>query len=373
MIRTEVEIQRVGQMGQGVGYDEGGNIYFVPGAVPGDRVAVECPEGAKKYRDAELVAVVRPSPERAASPCEYFQACGGCDWLHLSYDAQIRAKEEMLSHVLERAGFQPRERLPIVRAKETFGYRNRIQLRRDGNKLGFLRRRSHEIVDVKKCLVAHPDLNDEMERIRREDIPAALQKIELVRNDDGTITRVYDARHGAAGFTQVNTAQNEALCGLVAREVRETKARQALELFCGNGNLTFAYAPLVEHVIAVDANEPALAAARARREATMPEKPSKIAFVTSLIGRALLRKLPPDFKGSYDTLILDPPRAGIGPCLHDFIHPRVKTVIYISCAPITFTKDVQCLKKDFVLERVQGVDMFPHTRHIELVARFSRR
>lgn len=320
-MRTEVDIQKVGQQGQGVGYDPTGNIYFVPGAVPGDRVRVEFAPSAKKYRDAELVEVVQQSPDRTTPPCPYFNSCGGCDWLHWTYAAQVSAKDMILRHTLERGQLVPRHWLPFARAEQTFGYRNRIQVRRDANSLGFMRRKTNEIVDVERCLVAHPALNEELAAIRREPPPPAgapAQKIELFLSSSGRVLRVQDMPHGAAGFAQVNEAQNETLKKIVSDMVVASKSKQVLELYCGNGNLTFAFAPHVEHTIAFDSNENALESARLRRDADkapddIAQAPSRTAFVNAMIDRALLRKLPPDFRGQYDTLVLDPPRSGLGP------------------------------------------------------------
>ena len=86
----------------------------------------------------------------------------------------------------------------------------------------------------------------------------------------------------------------------------------------------------------------------------------------------LARRLPREFRERYDTLLLDPPRSGTQECLGSFLHENLKTIVYVSCSPVAFMKDVQCLKEHFTFEQAQIVDMFPNTRHIEFVAWFSR-
>jgi 23S rRNA (uracil1939-C5)-methyltransferase len=368
-ITTELEIERVGLMGQGVAQDPEGNIYFVPGAVPGDRVEVRVPRTARRYRDAELVRVIRPSPDRREPACAYFQRCGGCDWLHWDYAAQLRAKDGILEHVLSRADLRPADFAPIVGAERPQGYRNRIQVRRRGAELGFLRKRSQDLVDVESCWIADPRINAEMSRIRQEPVSEHSIKIELSVGEDGGVTRLINRPHAAHGFAQVNVAQNERLREQVLSQIRAAGSRRVLELFCGNGNFTLPLARVVEQIVAVDGSAAALQDAKARRSA---EDERRIFFLQAMVDRRLVKKLPPGFAEEYDTLLLDPPRTGAGTDLSHFVHPGLKSIIYISCSPVTFSQDVQALKKQFALSWVRAVDMFPHTRHIEFVARFDR-
>lgn len=370
-MRAELSIDKVGHRGQGVGTDADGNVYFVPGAVPGDVVLVEH-EGGKRYRDATLVELRQPSPGRRDPACAHFNDCGGCDWLHWDYAEQLKAKDAMVTHVLARAGLEPKRREPIAAAAAPTGYRNRIQVRREGSRLGFYRRRSHEIVDIQSCTIAHPALNAELDRLRAEPVDPHRHKYELAVTDAGTVERLLDSPHAAAGFAQVNVGQNLVLRDAVTSAVRAGNARQVLELYAGNGNLTFAMLPLVEKILACDSSEEALKVARVHRDGLGPETARRAGFLTAMVDRALPRSLPPDFRDSYDTLVLDPPRSGIGPWLSSFLHPKLQNLIYVSCSPLAFANDVQCLKREFTFESVRAIDMFPHTRHVELVAHFSR-
>ena len=375
---TEVVVQRTGLEGQGVAFDGAGNIYFVPGVIPGDRIRVEFSPTQKRYRDAVFLELLEASPQRQDPGCAYFQDCGGCDWLHWDYAGQLLAKESVLKHVLQRSALTPHEFLPMLRSPDIYGYRNRIQLRRKAGKVGFFRRKTHEIVDVERCRVAHPKLNEEIAHIRTEKPPARSEgdddgeKIELMVNGDNSVARVYNSPHGILGFRQVNSGQNEALREMLRSHLVASQSRLILELFCGNGNLTFAFAGEVgvEKVLGIDSSYQAIEQANARRAETGR---SNIQFLTSEIRPATSEKLPAAFKGRYDTLVLDPPRQGAGNSLEFFVHPNLKNIFYISCSPLTFTQDVKFLNdQGFAFVLIQPVDMFPHTRHIELFAKFSR-
>lgn len=369
-MKEELKIERVGLEGQGVGYDLNGNIYFVPGALPGDTVSVEYGETDKKYRDAALLEVTSPSSERQTPECKYFGECGGCDFLHWKYESQLKAKEGILSHALGRAGWTPNTLHPMLPSPKIYGYRNRIQVRNESGRLGFYRKRSHDIVDVEHCVVADPRINEALRDIRQKPHTEFREKIELAVSPAGEVVEVKNRAHAAMGFAQINAEQNAQLQNLVNRYVTEGNGKKVLELFAGDGNLTFAFAPHEEQVFAFDNSANAIANAKEQAKA---KTQSNVAFFCQGVDRRLPRNLPAEFRKSYDTLVTDPPRQGMMGGLEPFLHPGLKRIIYISCSVIAFSKDTHALKKDFVLEEVQALDMFPHTRHIEFVSVFVRR
>lgn len=369
MNEAEIQIERVGLEGQGVGYDASGNIYFVPRALPGDRVRVRYNEDEKRYRDAKIIEHLTLSEARKEPACRYFQLCGGCDWLDWEYAAQVAAKEAILRHVIERTPFRPKEWLPFLGSKQIYGYRNRIQLKREGKEVGYYQRNSHRLVSIESCAIAHSALNDQIAILREQTAPS-YSKVELTVDEGGNVSKAFDSPHGSAGFCQVNPVQNAVLRSLVKDRIQKAQSKKVVELFCGDGNLTFAYQSDVEQVIAADASEPAIEKAV---ELATSQNLSHVKFLRSPVGFSLTRKIAQEGGEAYDTLLLDPPRVGVGKPLEFFIQPKLKNIIYISCSPVSFSKDVVNLKRyQFVLEDVQGIDMFPHTRHIELIARFSR-
>lgn len=368
-MNEEVRIAEVGAKGQGVGFDGAGNVYFVPGALPGDVVRVEVEQGARRYRDAQLLEILTPSSSRRPSPCEYSRECGGCDWLDWEYKAQLEAKHRGLAHALERAGLPTDVIAPVIAAASETGYRHRVQLRRQEGALGFFRKASNDLVDIERCVVAHPAVNEKITQIRREmGSGPDFEKVEIVADEKGEVSVAFDAPHAALGFTQVNEEQNVKLKEVVSSAISRVGAERVLELYCGNGNLTVAYLPLVKEALAYDASQLALAYARQRAAAEAP-----VRFRQSEIDASLPARLPESFRGAYDTLLLDPPRRGAGKALVEFLHGQLKNIIYVSCSPVTFSQEARPLiARGFRLETVVPLDMFPQTHHLELVACFSR-
>ncbi len=362
---AEIDITHISQRGQGVGYDDSGNIYFVDGAIPGDRVEVSFAETGKRYRDATLSSLIKPSPDRIEAVCSHFGECGGCDWLQWEYRTQAMAKGEMLFHLLERNGIRFRHKSPILEAPSPLGYRNRIQLHIEDGKIGFHKRRSHEIVEIEYCHIARQELNHGLLRLRKGDreLPRS-GRIELSLTGGGVVRSLGDEK--SKSFVQVNAAQNERLRDVVAEVVRSAGGKTILELYCGDGNLTFAYRPPRGSIIAVDANPSAIEKARSADD----EAGAGIDFIQLHIDKSLPDHLPADFIRAYDTLILDPPRSGSD--LLGIIGKEVMNIIYVSCSPSAFLRDIKPIAEDYSFESVQPIDMFPQTRHVEFVAHLHR-
>lgn len=367
----EIEITRTGSVGQGVGSDDKARIFFVPGALPGDRVRIEANTARpSRYYDAELVEVLRESTERRKPLCPVFGECGGCDWQHWEYAAQLRAKDEQITHLLEKVRLKPVVRLPILGASEEFGYRNRIQVSRSGEHLGFYRKKTKSVVDVQYCAIAHPRLNEAMQELRR-DLSNVPGRLELSLTESGEVRTTSIENYGL-DFVQVNPVQNQHLRRVVAEWMHEIGAGKVVELFCGDGNLTRGYVESVQSVLGIDSSELCLSRAQ-KAFVTPPEGKRSPVWLCSKVSYGTWASIPREWQLGYDTLLLDPPRQGIGGCLKEWLHGGLRSVVYVSCCPTTFIHDAILLRdRGFRLAKLQGIDMFPQTRHIELCSLFLR-
>ena len=364
ILTATIKIERVGREGQGVGFDPDGNIYFVPKTVPGDRVCVSFTDRAGRYRDADPVEWIERSHDRQPSLCRYSEVCGGCEWLHWKYSAQLRAKEEMLRHQLQRLGVTVKEFFPIVPAAKIYAYRTRVQIRQRGSQLGFYKRRSHEIVDIDECRVAVPEINEEIRRLRGEGNVKEARKIELVVTQDGSIQRFTDRPHGAGGFIQIHGEQNEKLKEIVAEEIGHIGGKRVLELYCGNGNLTNSYFQKVERLLGIDNNLFAINEAK-----RIFQNHENVRFLCQSIRPSLKRQI----ADTFETLLLDPPRLGTQRMLRYFLNSSIQNIIYVSCSLSGFSYDMSDLKNLYETLRVRPIDMFPHTHHLEFVVTLRRR
>lgn len=146
--------------GLALGRDRSGRAIFVPFAIPGETVRARVPNDRRGFARAELLQVIAPSPERVAPRCRHFGICGNCHFQHMTYAAQLRAKEAAARDQLTRVGGLTNPPLrPIIPAPEPYGYRAETALypAEEGG-LGYWSPVERRIFRVEECPILHPSL-----------------------------------------------------------------------------------------------------------------------------------------------------------------------------------------------------------------------
>ncbi|MFF5293212.1 class I SAM-dependent RNA methyltransferase [Paractinoplanes globisporus] len=153
-----------------------GRVLFVRHALPGERVTAEITERHKAFLRADAVEIHDPSPDRVAPPCPHAHpgGCGGCDLQHVAGDAQLRWKTEVVQEQLRRLAnlsfpvrvealpATPRPGSTTVEAEQALlGWRSRVRYAVDAaGRPGLLQHRSHQVVPVDRCRIAHPAIQE---------------------------------------------------------------------------------------------------------------------------------------------------------------------------------------------------------------------
>jgi 23S rRNA (uracil1939-C5)-methyltransferase len=354
-----------------------GKVFFVEGVFPGEEGEFLPLKEEKNYGFARLVKLLKPSTKRIEPFCSLHGfakgCCHGCPWMELTYVEQVAQKQALLEQQLSRAGlFEVNtEQLPFVAAPEPRAYRNRAQFKTDGIKLGFVSDAGEkEIVDIPSCPILTEKMQQQLVNLRQK-LPYSAWK-----PPKGMSWNFIDVEEEGsfplnerAPFRQGNSAQNLVMQEWVKGQLlnRETPC-EVLELFCGAGNFTevLVCSAAVERVVALEASKEAI-------ETLKSKKFNKCkAYALDLFDDAFLHKMKRWVDGP-KLLLLDPPRAGfkgIGPCVDGL--PTLEQILYISCDLATFISDaLQLKKRGWLLKSIQGVDLFPQTPHIEVLAVFS--
>ncbi|MGQ0541666.1 MAG: class I SAM-dependent RNA methyltransferase [Blastocatellia bacterium] len=164
----EVKIEKIVPNGPGLAFAEDLTI-FVPLAAAGDKLRVRIEEIKGKTAFAEIEELVEPSPDRTTAPCEYYGSCGGCNFQHLAYETQINAKIGIIRDCFKRiAKISDQFEFAVVPSPESFGYRLRALWHVDtrNKKIGFYRRNSRELVDIERCMILAPELQQKLDFYR---------------------------------------------------------------------------------------------------------------------------------------------------------------------------------------------------------------
>lgn len=406
-----------------------GTPLFLAGAVPGERVRGQVTRRRKKVAEGLVTLVLEPSDERVSPPCPWADRCGGCDWMHVAYPAQLRFKGEICAEAGRRqAGLQRAVPVPVSPSPVQEGYRSRVRLHVDPTgRIGYYARGTHDVVEIDRCWIARHDVNAALWAVREalfgieETLGEEVARIELRGGDDetdwaahltlrrrgllpttalnsslttlasmgGTVwlngrphrgaSRIRyprpGGRHlwtGPLTFTQANPRANEQLVELVVALVAgfDTPREDAffVDLYCGAGNFTL---PLLERGlrgIGVEFSPEAIAGAKdAATELGLPTE----TFRSGKVGTRSLHLLSDPVP---EVVILDPPRTGareaVGLIVEDLKPARV---VYVGCDPVTQARDVKELREaGFEVTSWEAIDLFPHTHHVESVMELRR-
>jgi 23S rRNA (uracil1939-C5)-methyltransferase len=365
---VELEIEKLSFGGDGIGRHEG-LVYFVPLSVPGDLLRVQTTEKKKNFVRAEILEILRPSAYRIQAPCPVFGRCGGCAWQNISYEEQLHQKQMIVEEQLSRVITSRTEIRQIIPSPLDFRYRNRIQLKYDGHNLGFYARQSHQVVDIDDCPITETILTQEIRPLKQRlqsQKSQAIAKIELLKMASGSIETVFeDSPFEGAGFSQVNSDQNENLTRTILQWMSGLSVEHVYDFYAGAGNFTF---PLFNQFpqskfVAVELSEKSVQIAQDRIRG-LNISPRRMQFYLSDVEHFLKRSP----LSAESVVLLDPPRSGCSENVLRYLgSQKVQKIFYISCNPASLARDLTRLREhgSWLPLRVQPFDMFPQTDHVE--------
>ncbi|MGC4805531.1 class I SAM-dependent RNA methyltransferase [Micromonospora sp. DT233] len=428
--RVELTVDAVAPGGHCVARVDG-QVVFVRHALPGERVIAEVTEVHKGFVRADAVTVLTAAPERVEQPCPYAKPgrCGGCDLQHVAPAAQLDWKSTVVRGQLGRLGGLTDAEIDRLDVRVEalpggpLGWRSRVRYAVDAaGRAGLLKHRSHEVVPIDRCLIAHPAIQELP--VLGERWPTA-DAVETVASTGGDVivtalaggvptapeapvagdaavaggeATVLDApapgggpvtgaqgRDGgrrpapatvrevavgrkwtlpASGFWQVHPAAADTLVAAVLDLLDPRPGESAWDLYGGAGLFAAALAEQVGEsgrVTVVESADAGVAAARNNLSDL-----TGVEVVAARVEAALARRR---ITGPVDLVVLDPPRTGAGArVVRDVVAAQPRAVAYVACDPAAFARDVRTFAEaGWRLETLRGFDIFPMTQHVELV------
>jgi tRNA/tmRNA/rRNA uracil-C5-methylase (TrmA/RlmC/RlmD family) len=402
------------------GPDGSGPVVFVRHTLPGERVRARITEVTSKFARADAVEILVPAAGRVAPPCPYAHpgGCGGCDWQHVALPVQRELKAAVVRQQLRRIAdiefpvvIEPLPGDAPGDPDPGLGWRTRVAfaVRPDGV-AGLRAHRSHRVVEIDDCLIAHPRIRDLDVTGRRwprarsveaatgtggperavivtggrpgPDVAGVPAESVLGQSRDRTTVvrgRPYLTQHAAgrdwrvnaAGFWQVHPAAADVLTTAVLDALAPRPGDSALDLYCGAGLFTGALAAAVGPDGVVNGVEADRTAVRDARR-NLRDTPWATVHQGDA-GRVLTqRELPPA-----RLVVLDPPRTGAARDVIGYLNrpatPGPERIAYVSCDPATLARDIALLRAHgWQLEALRAFDAFPMTHHIECLATLER-
>lgn len=379
----EVAVTAVAAGGDGIARAPSGQVVFVTGAGPGERVRAVVDDQKPDYLRATVIDILDASPDRVVAPCPHRAAgCGGCPWQVFTPGAQLRWKRDIVADALGRLAGEREVGVVAGAAVAPLGYRTtaRMAVDEDGRP-AYHRWRAGGLVTVDSCLVAHPLL---AELLRTSQFAGAREVVLRVSAATGEHTVLRRPTRGpsgprfirervggrwwrvsAAAFFQSGPAAAELLLETVVGMVGDALPQGGLlvDAYAGVGVLGGAVAAARgAKLVAVESQRAAAADARANLADL------DAAVVTAEVGR-----WEPSKRRPVDVVIADPARPGLGrPGANAVLRARPARLVLVSCDPASLARDARLLLDGgYRLAEVTALDLNPHTSHVEAVSRFD--
>jgi 23S rRNA (uracil1939-C5)-methyltransferase len=362
--------------------DPKGRPIFVRGAIPGEKVRVELLVDRRQSAKACVVEVIDPSPHRILPACpEVSRGCGACTWQHIDISKQEELKVEMVENALRREGVV--HPTPTHMRLAPWHFRTTIRATVKDGRAGFFRSRSHDMVPVGTCMIAHPLLHDllvdnrypgarevllrcgartkeRLVAIKPSDISADLADDVLADHfHERAAGRLW--RISATSFFQARPDGADVLAHLVGAAAAELGSPStAIDLYSGVGLFAGALASRGWEVTAVEGSYSAVEDAKVNLD-DLP---------VSIVRDDVTRWIP----GRGDFVVADPSRQGLGPQgVQVVVGTGARRIVLVSCDAASFARDAAQLQRSvYTMTAMTYVDLFPHTFRIEIVSVFDR-
>lgn len=391
----KVRIKKLDHFGRGVTSIDN-KVCFVKGALDDEIVEIKVLKNKSKYMEAETANIINRSLNRKRVQCPYYNLCGSCHLLHMSYMRENKFKKEKVQELLKRYTDLDNFKIHDTCFLNEFSYRNKVVFHVKEKKLGYFSEKTHDLVEIDSCLLLPDKINNLIEILKKVVKKSAVDSITIRTSNnlekimvkiDGKVNDISDIKDkvdvliadnkliskeskiiskigninyyvSIDSFFQVNKDLTEKLYEKVLEYTEKIKPQKVLDLYCGTGTIGIYISKFAKQIIGVDSCKSSISDAL---ENVKLNNVKNIKFICDKVENAI------DSFKDIDMIIVDPPRAGLDGKTINYIQKiNPQNIIYVSCDPITLARDIKLLK-NYQLEEVTPFNMFPKTYHVECV------
>ena len=386
MKKLVVKIENLDHFGRGIAKVNNMPI-FVENSLIGEEVEIIVTKEKKNYMEGIVDKYIKTSPIRVVSKCPYYDNCGGCDLLHLSYEEQLKYKENKVKEIIKK--FSDLECVNNIVGSKQFNYRNKITLQVNKD-IGYFKKRTNDIIAIDKCLLVDDKINKIIVELKKIDVSKVNKivirvtnlesmvvfygnisnKIELdvdtiIINDkiikgNGYIKENINGLNFIISPTSFFQVNNIGMINIYNKVLEYIDGGNVLDLYCGTGTIGIYVSKKANNVLGIELNKEAIKDAQINKKLN---NINNIDFISGDVGTVLSQK---NFKA--DIVIVDPPRAGLDSnSINNIIKIKPNKIIYVSCDPVTLARDLNILKEHYDVLEITPFDMFGNTYHVECV------
>lgn len=389
-----VEIKEFDHFGRGI-TKYNNKIVFIENAIPNETIEIKNVKQYKKYDEADVLKYIKKSKDRVNPSCPYYDKCGGCNIMHITYSKQLEFKQKKIEDIFKKYFKSEVYINKIVKCDYQYNYRNKITFQVN-NDIGFFEKKSNSLINIDYCYICNEKINNSINYIKKLNL-TKIKKIVCRANNNKLMIIIetdypdididilkqiadsiyikkdnkYIHKYGTKNiienigsykylispdsFFQVNTNVTKKLYDKIKSIVGTNM--NIIDLYCGTGTIGI-YVSDHNKVTGIEINKYAHSDALKNKEIN---NINNINFICGDSGKELLNV---NFKP--DIIIIDPPRNGLNKdTLNKIINIRPNILIYVSCEPMTLVRDLKILNNEYDIEEVTPYDMFPNTYHVE--------
>lgn len=394
-MNIKVKIESYDHAGRGIARYNG-KVIFVPNAIINEEVEITIIEEKKSFAIGKIVNIISKSPKRIKPLCPYYLSCGGCSYQHLSHEDELMIKTNNLKNIFKKylnISLEPK----IIKSKNEYNYRNKIDLKVENYDFGYYSESSQKFIKINKCLLAKESINnilnkdiikikdgniiirsnynDEIiikietkdkydinieELIKNNKIVGIIVNDKTIYGEDNYIEIIdnYLFKVNINSFFQVNLDILKEIFNIL----KKNNYHNVIDLYCGVGTLGIPIKK--DKLFGIEINKDSI------QNALINNKMNKQNNYYMLGDSSTIEKI----NEKIDTIIVDPPRNGLNKkTLNNILKFKTNNIIYISCNPITLSRDLNILKDEYQIKETYLLDMFPRTKHCESVVILERK
>ena len=359
-------------------------VIFIPYTLTNEIVKIKIVSINKKYAVGKVIEFISKSNKRCEVNCSCYNECGGCNFLHIDFDNEKLKKINFINKLFNL-------NINEILTNNEYNYRNKATFHVNNNKIGYYSEKSNSVVEFDNCLLLDSRINDIYNYLKYSDLEGLLEVIIRVTDKDIMIVfkgEKYDINPIINKFNITSIYFNDKLIygkeyiieevngikysiypnaffqvNTLNMKIMYDKAKEyagygnnLLDLYCGTGTIGIYLKDNFKHIDGIEINEYSI------KNANINKKLNNINNIDFICGDASIAK-----NKNYDVIIVDPPRSGLSLKVIKFLNnSNTNKIIYISCNPKSLKRDIELLS-NYNLEKLDCINMFNKTKHIECV------
>lgn len=397
-----IKIEAIDHFGRGITKIDG-KIAFIENALPNEIVEIKLNNEKKKYIDGSVLKYIKKSEQRINVNCPYYNSCGGCNIMHLSYQNQLKFKQNKIENIIKKYLNNDIKINNIVNSDTKINYRNKVTFQVN-EIIGFYKNKTYDIINIDNCLISHKLINNSIEYLKKLDlknidkITCRIASNELMiiietNNKNLNITPIKKISHSI--YLKINNEYihlygkkniyekldnykyiispdsffqiNINTCLKLYNKVKEYvgKNKNIIDLYCGTGSIGI-FVSKSNNVVGIEINEFAIKDAKENQNIN---NLNNITFICGDSGKKLK-----NLNFNPDIIIVDPPRSGLNKeTINNILKFNSNEIIYVSCDPMTLVRDLNILNKYYNIKEITPFDMFPNTYHVECLTYLTKK